>query len=112
METKNEGVLASLARSVGTTAGVIVAKTTQLKDEVVKMGTAAANLAAEKTTAPAAPPEPKAKPVSKKTAPKKAARKKRVPKKTAAKKIAGKKPVSRVAAKKKKKAAKSNSKRK
>lgn len=45
MEIKNEGVLTSLARTVGTTAGVIVAKTTKLKDEVVSMGKKAAGAA-------------------------------------------------------------------
>ena len=77
METKNEGVLTSLARSVGTTAGVIVAKTTQLKDEVVKMGSAAVSRSAKK-------------PARKSTT-----------KKATAKKVTTKKRVSRVSAKKK-----------
>ena len=81
METKNEGVLTSLARTVGTTAGVIVAKTTQLKDEVVKMGSAAVSRSAKK-------------PARKSTT-----------KKSAAKKVAAKKRVARVSAKKKKKTA-------
>jgi hypothetical protein len=79
METKNEGVLTSLARTVGTTAGVIVAKTTQLKDEVVKMGSAAVSRSAKK-------------PARKSTT-----------KKSAAKKVAEKKRVARVSAKKKNK---------
>lgn len=77
METKNEGVLTSLARTVGTTAGVIVAKTTQLKDEVVKMGSAAVSRSAKK-------------PARKSTT-----------KKATAKKVTTKKRVSRVSAKKK-----------
>ena len=40
---KNENLLTTLARTVGTTAGVIVAKTTQLKDEVVKASSATLN---------------------------------------------------------------------
>lgn len=83
METKNEGMLTSLARTVGTTAGVIVAKTTQLKDEVVKMGSTVI-----------APP---AKKVAKKRPAKKAAAKK-----VAIKKAAAKKRVARAPAKKKK----------
>jgi hypothetical protein len=81
METKNEGVLTSLARTVGTTAGVIVAKTTQLKDEVVKMGSAVVSRSAKK-------------PARKSTT-----------KKSTAKKVTAKKPVARVSAKKKKKTA-------
>ena len=77
METKNDGVLASLARTVGTTAGVIVVKTTQLKDEVVKMGNAAVSRSKKKQ--------------QKKTT------------KTTNKKASAKKAVSRVAAKKKRK---------
>jgi hypothetical protein len=84
METKNEGVLTSLARTVGTTAGVIVAKTTQLKAEVVKMGGATASASAKK---------PARKSTTKKAAAKKAAPKKGTPKK----------PISRASAKKKKK---------
>jgi septal ring-binding cell division protein DamX len=93
METKNDGVLTSLARTVGTTAGIIVAKTTQLKDEVVKMGNEAVN------------------PSVKKPAKKSAAKKPAVKKAAAKKKTAKKKPVSRAAAKKKKKVAKARSKR-
>jgi len=81
METKDEGVLTSLARTVGTTAGVIVAKTTQLKDEVVKMGSAAISRSAKR-------------PARKSTT-----------KKSTAKKVAAKKRVARVSAKKKKKTA-------
>ena len=92
METKNEGVLTSLARTVGTTAGVIVVKTTQLKDEVVKMGSAAV--------------KPKAKAPAKKAAAKKPAAK------SAKKKPAAKKQASRAAAKKKTKAATSRRKSK
>lgn len=77
METKNEGVLTSLARTVGTTAGVIVAKTTQLKDEVVKMGSAAVSRSAKNPT------------------------RKSTTKKATAKKVTTKKRVSRVSAKKK-----------
>ena len=73
--------MTSLARTVGTTAGVIVAKTTQLKDEVVKMGSAAVSRSAKK-------------PARKSTT-----------KKSAAKKVAAKKRVARVSAKKKKKTA-------
>ncbi len=79
MDAKNEGVLTSLARTVGTTAGVIVAKTTQLKDEVVKMGSAAVS-----------------------RSPKKLARKSTT-KKSATKKVAAKKRVAPVSAKKKSK---------
>ncbi len=83
METKNEGMLTSLARTVGTTAGVIVTKTTQLKDEVVKMGNNAIASASKRS-------------------PKKAVAKKTVAKKTTAKKASTKKTVSRKPAKKKK----------
>ena len=78
METKNEGMLTSLARTVGTTAGVIVAKTNQLKEEVVKMGSAAAAppaKAAKKRPGEKAAPKKAAKPAAKRPA-KKAAGKK------------------------------------
>ena len=90
MATKNGGVLASLARTVGTAAGVVVVKTTQLKDEVVRMGSAATS------PTPAASP---VKPPAKEKAAKKAA------KKPVVKAISSKKPVSRAPGKKKKAAA-------
>ena len=90
MGTKNEGVLTSFARKVGSTAGAIVAKTTQFKDEVVKMGAAAASPSPTQTR-----PNP----------PEKA--KTRIPaKKAINKKVSAKKPVSRVSGKTKKTAKK------
>jgi ribonuclease E len=90
METKNEGVLTSLARTVGTTAGLIVAKTTQLKDEAVKMGSDMVKPAAKKPARKSAAK----KSVTKKSAAKKIvaknASKKRAPAKKSAKKTTAK----------------------
>jgi hypothetical protein len=87
METKNEGVLTSLARTVATTAGLIVAKTTQLKDEAVKMGSDMVKPAAKKPARTRA--EKKSvtqKSAAKKTVAKKHASKKHAPVKKSAKK--------------------------
>jgi hypothetical protein len=68
MKTENDGVLKSLARTVGATAAVIVGKTTQLKDEVVKLGSTAIRPASAKRTAK---PSATKKPLRKKAAAKK-----------------------------------------
>lgn len=81
METKNEGMLTSLARTVGTTAGIIVAKTTQLKDEVVKMGSEAVGPSAKKPTGKTAARKPAVKKAKKRVSSASTKKKKTAPKK-------------------------------
>ncbi len=93
MTAKREGMLTSLARKVGTTAGVIVAKTTHLKDEVAKIG--------KPTSGPPSMEAQKVDPPEQEVGKKKARRKRPAPKKQATRTIANrekraKKPARRV----------------
>ena len=90
METKNEGLLTSLARTVGNTAGVIVAKTAQLKDEVTKIGSPSVGLLAKKTTKKKTAKKVSAKKVAAKPKTVRASGKKKSARKTSARARSGK----------------------